>query len=188
MKKAFVYGFAGLFLAWIITSIGYGQIENSITKLGTQSLSEKKIPFAKQLILTRDSNFIFRNEISTKAVRSFIREYKNVTDAEWFRSPNESFVVYFTSDSIKSTIYYNKDGDFDLMIRYYNEDKLPRKVRHLVKSNYYDFSIYHVTEFRYNGKTAYVAVIEDRTSWKKIKVVDDDMEVIGEFSKAESKN
>jgi hypothetical protein len=70
MKKVFVVGFTGLFLAWIIPSIAYGQSENSIAKLGTQSLSEKNIPLAKQLILTRDSNFIFRNEISTKAVLS----------------------------------------------------------------------------------------------------------------------
>jgi hypothetical protein len=72
------------------------------------------------------------------------------------------------------------------MIRYYNEEKLPREVRHLVKSNYYDFSIYHVSEFRSNGKTAYVVVLEDKTSWKKIKVVDSEFEIIGEFSKVES--
>jgi hypothetical protein len=185
MKKAFVHSFIGLLFACTITIIAYGQIGNDIAKLGINSLPEKNMPAAKQLILTRDSNFIFRNEISTKAVRNFIRDYKNVTDAEWFRSPDGLFVVYFTSDSINSTVYYNKEGDFDRMIRYYNEEKLPREVRHLVKSNYYDFSIYHVSEFRSNGKTAYVVVLEDKNSWKKIRVADNEMEVIGEFSKVE---
>jgi hypothetical protein len=186
MKKVFATGFARIFFACTITTIAYGQSENRIAKLEAKLFSEKNIPADRLLTLTRDSNFIFRNEISTKAVRNFIRDYKNVTDAEWFRSPTGSFIVYFTSDSINSTIYYTKEGEFDLMIRYYNEEKLPREVRHLVRSNYYDFSIYHVSEFRANGKTAYIVVLEDKTSWKKIKVVDNEMEVIGEFSKVES--
>ncbi|MEP7375850.1 MAG: hypothetical protein ABI675_20815 [Chitinophagaceae bacterium] len=185
MKKAFATGFARIFFTCTISTIAYGQTENRIASTEAKLFSEKNIPLATQLTLTRDSNFIFRNEISTKAVRNFIREYKNVMDAEWFRSPTGSFVVYFTSDSISSTIYYTKEGEFDIMIRYYKEEELPREVRHLVKSNYYDFSIYHVSEFRSKGKTAYVVVLEDKTSWKKIKVLDNEMEVIGEFSKAE---
>ena len=188
MNKAFAPGFATLLLACTITTIAYGQTENRIAKLEAKLFSGKNIPADRQLTSTRDSNFIFRNEISTKAVRNFIRDFKNVTDAEWFRSPTGSFVVYFTSDSINSTIYYTKEGEFDLMIRYYNEEKLPREVRHLVKSNYYDFSIYHVSEFQSNDKTAYVVVMEDKTSWKKIKIVDNEMEIIGEFSKVENKN
>ena len=185
MKKAFVPGFARLLLACTITSITYGQTENRIAKLEASLFAEKNIPVAKQLPLNGGSNFVFRNEISTKAVRNFIRDFTNVTDAEWFRSPAGSFVVYFTSDSINSTIYYTKGGEFDCMIRYYGEDKLPREIRRLVRSNYYDFAIYHVSEFRANGKTAYVVVLEDKTSWKKIKVVDNEMEVVEELKKVD---
>ena len=183
MKQASVYGYTVLIFILAITSTNHGQAANSTAKLRVKSLPEKNIMASKQLNVTRDSNFTFRNEISTKAVRNFIRDYRNVTDAEWFRSPSGSFVVYFTSDIINNTIYYNKEGDAELIIRYYYEEKLPREVRHLVRSNYYDFSIYHVSEFTSNGKTAYLVVLEDKTSWKKIKVVDGEIEVINEFSK-----
>ena len=69
------------------------------------------------------------------------------------------------------------------MLRHYNEEKLPAEIRHRVKSNYYDFSIYHVSEIRYNGKTAWYVTIEDKTCWKKIKVLDSEMEVVEVYSK-----
>jgi hypothetical protein len=73
-------------------------------------LPENIIPLSKELNLTTDSDFNFRNEISTNAVRSFIRDYKNVPNAKWSKSANGLFVVYFTSDSINNSIYYNKRG------------------------------------------------------------------------------
>ena len=183
MKKAFVFVFTGTFIAWTITSFAYGQIEKRMSKFRAEPLPENIIPLSKQLYLNKDTDFIFRNEINTKAVRNFIRDYKNVTGAKWFKSANGLFVVYFTNENIQNWIYYNKKGDFEFMLRHFNEEKLPPDVRHLVKSNYYDFSIYHVSEIRYNGKTAWYVTIEDKTCWKKIKVLDAEMEVVEVYSK-----
>jgi hypothetical protein len=185
MKKAFVCGFTGLFLAWTITCIAYGQDSTSIAKLKLQpgkinspSTNETKPDSA---ILTK----INKDEISTKAIRNFNKEYKNVPGAKWFKSANGLFVAYFTSENIQSWVYYNKKGIYEFMIRYYNEEKLPPEVRTLIKTSYYDFSIYLVTEASRNGKIAYVVKIEDKTCWKTIKVVDGEMEVMKEYIKAE---
>ena len=183
MKKAFVYVFTGSFIAWTITSFAYAQSSNSTAKFKQHPSLERIIPISKQLNAARDSDFIFRNEINSKAVRNFISEYKNVAGAKWYKSANGSFVVYFSSENIKSWIYYDKNGDFEFMLRHYNEEKLPHYIRHRVKSNYYDFSIYHVSEIRYNGKTAWYVTIEDKTCWKKIKVLEAEMEVVEVYSK-----
>ena len=118
MKKALVTGLIALFFALIITGTTYGQTINNIAESRSQSLFEKKIPASKQLYLTRDSDVFFRNEISTRAVRNFIREYKNVTDAEWFKSP-DGFVAIFNIDSIQTKVFYDKRGDYHFMIRQY---------------------------------------------------------------------
>ena len=178
MKKLFVYGFTVLIFAWTITSTSYGQIANK-----AEPVPENIIPESKQINLNRDSDFIFRNDINIKAVRNFISEYKNIPDAKWFKSANGLFVVYFNNENIQNWIYYNKKGDFEYMLRHYKEEKLPGGVRHLVKSNYYDFNIYHVSEIRYDGKIAWYVSIEDKTCWKKIKVVDDEMEIIFDLPK-----
>ena len=69
------------------------------------------------------------------------------------------------------------------MIRYYKEDRLPNNVRHLVKSRYYDFDIYQVTEVTRNGTMAYVIKLEDEKHWKTIKVVEDELQELDELSK-----
>ena len=184
MKKTFFSGFTGLFLAWTITNVTYSQSLTSTTKLKPQLTVEKNGLISKQLNSTKNSDLLLRNEINAKAVRNFTKEYKNVSDAKWFYSVNGLFVAYFTSENIQSSVFYNKKGDYEFMIRHYNEEKLPREVRHLVKSNYYDFNIYHVTEISRNGIIAYGIKLEDKISWKTIKVIDGEMEVIDEYLKS----
>lgn len=125
------------------------------------------------------------NGINVNAIRNFIREYKNVSNAKWFESSNGFFVAYFVRDDIRTWVFYNKKGDFERMIRAYNEEKLPADVRHLVKSTYYDFSIYFVTEITTNMQTGYHVKMADKTSWKTIKVVDGEMEVTEEYVKSD---
>ena len=69
------------------------------------------------------------------------------------------------------------------MIRYYNEDKLSRNIRHLVKSQYYDCTIEQVTEVTWRGVIAYITKLQDDTSWKTVKVVDNEIELLEEYSK-----
>jgi hypothetical protein len=44
-----------------------------------------------------------------------------------------------------------------------------------VKENYFGKSIFGVTEVNYAGKTAYLIILEDKTSWLHIKIIDDEM-------------
>ena len=185
MKKIFFRGFTGLFLVFTITSFTYSQnlaitTNHKIQPSAGKNLSQSK---SKRNPGSTILNELKLNEINIKAVRNFISRYKNVNDAKWFKSSNGLFAVYFTSEDIKSFLYYNNRGVFEYMIRYYNEEKLPADVRHLVKSKYYDFSIYQVTEVTRNNKIAYVVKMEDKTLWKTIKVVDGEMEVTEEYSK-----
>lgn len=183
MKKEFICSFTGVFISWIILSIANGQIANSITQVKTKSFPEKIIPESKQPNLIKDSGFTFRNEINAKAVRNFMTNYKNAADVKWFKSANGLTVAYFTSDSIQNWIFYNNEGDCEYTLRHYTEEKMPRDVRHAVKSKYYDFSIYHVAEISRSGKTNYIVKIKDKTSFKTIRVIDGETEVIEEFSK-----
>jgi hypothetical protein len=177
MKKAF---FPLLLVALTISNITYAQGLANATK------SKKQIEN-----IISESNTDVKNDsavwngINVNAIRNFMREYKNVSDTKWFESSNGFFVAYFVRDDIRSWVFYNKKGDFERMIRAYNEEKLPAAVRHLVKSTYYDFSIYFVTEITTNMQTAYHVKMADKTSWKTIKVVEGEMEVTEEYVKSE---
>lgn len=183
MKKAFTCGVAGLFLTLTISNLAYSQTLTNPAKLKAQPSIEKTIPVSKQLNVVGKSDVNFRNEISSNAVRNFMQDYKSVTDARWSNLGHGYCVVNFTVDSIKTRIVYDKGGHCENMVRYYFENRLPPAIRHLVKSTYYDFSIYHIIEPTVNGITSYLVQLEDRSSWKTIKVVDGEMEVVEELLK-----
>ena len=130
-----------------------------------------------------NSNPYYLNEINTKAVRNFISTYRNASDPKWV-TYRGGFVVYFHDDSIHCKVYYDKRGDHQTTIRQYSEKKLPHEIRHMVKSVYYDFSIYLIKELTAYGRTWYEVSIEDKTSIKEIKIADGVMEVAKEFSKS----
>jgi len=174
--------FTGALLAWIINSIAYSQSTKGHATLNLQALPENSIPLSQQLTFGAGSNPIFRNDISIRAVRNFTRDYENVSDVEWLRSGN-GFAVYFTMAGVKTKVVYYKNGDCKSMFRYYSEDKLPREIRHLVKSKYYDFSICCIIEFNMNSQTIYEVKMEDQFSWKIIKVVNGMIEATQEYFK-----
>ena len=184
MKKIIFNCFTGFILTWTVA--GYSQNSNITAKINTNSSLEKTIVSSDQLGIkaTENSTSVSINEINTKAVRNFDKEFKNATAVKWIKTSNGLFAAHFVSDGIQNLVCYNKKGNYQCMLRYYKEEKLPSEVRHLVKSSYYDFDIYLVTEVDINGKVAYVVKMEDKTSWKTIKVVDGEMETMEEYIKS----
>ena len=110
-------------------------------------------------------------------------DYKNASDVIWIKSDN-GFAVYFSNDGIKTRILYNKRGDRLCVIRDYGEDRLPREIRNIVKSVYYDYSIYLVNEVTVEPRTGYVVKVQDKTSLIEVKIVDGVMEVMNEYIKS----
>ena len=188
MKNKLFNGIAGIFVTWSLTLVATAQISNGIAQLRSEPSPEKSIPESKKLDLKKsDSGFIYRNEINTKAVRNFIRDFKNVSNAVWYKSANGLTVAYFATDKIRTWVFYNDNGDHEYTLRHYGEGELPSDVRHTVKSKYYDFSIYHVSEITRNEKIAYTIHLEDKKSWKTVRVMDGELELIQELNKSQIK-
>jgi hypothetical protein len=120
--------------------------------------------------------------IKIKALRDFNRTYKTVTNEDWYIIP-DGFAATFKKESIRYRVIYNKRGSRVATFRYYQEGQLCSEVRHLIKSNWYDATINLITEVSFGGKTAYLVSIEDITSIKTIKVVDNEMEICEEIIK-----
>jgi len=82
MKKTFFTFFTTILLSCTITS-SYSQSPNNAANPG--SSNKEYTPSSKETNTPNGSASAFLNEISTKAVRNFIRNYKNVSDVQWFR-------------------------------------------------------------------------------------------------------
>ena len=184
MKKIIFLSLTTLLIACVIDS--YAQNSNTTAKLNRNSsskdLTSQLEPPDTNLVRPAKPVSIF--QVNTKAVRNFIKDFKEVIGVQWIETSNGLFAAYFNNDHIQSLVCYNNKGNFECMLRYYKEEKLPREIRGLVKSSYYDFNIYLVTEVHRNDKIAYVIKMEDKTSWKTVKVVDGEMEVTEDYKKS----
>jgi hypothetical protein len=124
------------------------------------------------------------NFSSTKAAKNFHKEFRHVTDEAWQRS-EDGFIATFKANGISTRVDYSKKGNWIATFRYYSEDLLPKDVRHIVKSEYYDYGITNIVELTVGQNTAYLITIEDKTSIKQVKVVDREMETTAEYKKSE---
>ncbi|GEM_PF-2336227 len=125
-----------------------------------------------------------RNEISARALKDFNKTYGEVSDAKWY-SIKTGFVVCFTDNGIKTSVFYSRTGAVDSRILYYAEDKLPAGIRHLVKSNFYDYTISFVNEVHKDGVTAFLVKIRNNKTLKTVKVIGGEWEVIEEYRAAD---
>jgi hypothetical protein len=123
-----------------------------------------------------------RKDVSPKALRNFEKLHKDITDPIWYKV-STGYVVCFKNNGTRTSIFYTKNGQVYCTINYYNEEKLPSGVRHVVKSNFYDFNITFVTEVNKNDVTSYLVRIEDKTNIKTVKVIGGEWEVMEEYVK-----
>jgi len=182
MKKRYFFCLTGSILAWAFTGCFILSTINS-NAVNFSETDDEIISEMKQQGLSSSSPY-YLNEINTNAVRNFIRTYRNVTDPQWVKYSG-GFVVSFRKENIHYKVYYDKTGDHQSTIRQYSEKELPFEIRHMIKSVYYDFSIYVINEVTTDGRTWYVINIEDTSSFKVIKIVDGVMEVMNEYIKSE---
>jgi len=144
---------------------------------------EKKIYLPGNLQESSGDGTVFLNDINIKAVREFSKSFRQVQDVKW-QIIIEGFVAIFTKDSVRTHVFYNKKGIYMSMVRYYSENRLPPQIRHLTKSNYYDYSIYYITEVEYNSTIVYFIKLEDKICWKTISIKDGEIQVLDIIKKA----
>lgn len=143
--------------------------------------------FEYQINVTKTKNSMNELEaISPRALKDFANAYKNVVGESWMKI-KDGFSVRFISDGIRTTIYYDKKGNWAANVKIYGEEKMPRDIRHDVKSTYYDYNIVYTQEVETidsGGVPTYVICVEDKTKIKMIRICDGEMKVWKEFTRS----
>jgi hypothetical protein len=123
------------------------------------------------------------SDINAKALKQFSKTFKTAANASWYETKDGGFVAKFRQDGIETRANYDRKGNWSGTVRTYTEENLPKEVRHMVKSTYYDYSIFLVQEVTVGDKTAYLVKIEDASTLKTIRVIDGEMDVYEDFKK-----
>jgi len=111
-----------------------------------------------------------------KAAREFWKKYGAGRDESWFKL-DAGYLAEFSEGAIRCKSVFDRKGNWLYSIKEYSESNLPKEVRDLVKSVYYDYSIGWVKEVSQNQSLVYVVHIAAGPNWKDLLVQDGEMEV-----------
>lgn len=154
----------------------------AVLMLYSTSISAQKVVYdTTDRITTGD---IPLNEISTRAVRHFIRHYPNARDEKWFIT-SKGFVASFTTQSKIYRVYYNQKGGFRLSeVTYYDGKNFPIDLERLVSIGYPGSEIKGIVELFNGTERLYGITISNNELYRLIEYSDDDnTKVVDEYDK-----
>jgi hypothetical protein len=151
---------------------------------GTASVSTqaqiKPVTLTEKIVNTEEH--LAKEAIDLLVMAGFREQHPEVKNDAWARTEN-GFLVSYSIDDIHYNIFLNKKGKMTSQIRYYSERHLPSGVLDQVKNLYSCFTVRSVREITTKNATAYLITIQDETSWKVIRVLADEMDVVEDHKK-----
>jgi hypothetical protein len=187
MKKSLIaLTSAGLFMAVILSGAHAQGSNNVIAFTDTKSFMSSVRSIYPMLNPADMSSATATDaaDVNAKALKDFKIRFGNAMDAKWFEVPN-GFISYFRNSESESRVIYNKKGRWQYTLKSYQEDKLPKEIRALVKSTYYDYKITIVEEITVPDGMNYIVHLEDETTIKNLRVTQEgDMDILTDFTKS----
>jgi hypothetical protein len=129
------------------------------------------------------SDEIYVNNVHSKALRRFAQDYGSATNVRWAEL-SSGYRVHFTDKGKDKRVYFDKKGNLEATVSYYYAKDLPRDIYTQVRSAYFDYTIYLITEIKAENKTVYLLKIEDENSWKTIRLAGGEMELVEDYLKS----
>jgi hypothetical protein len=129
----------------------------------------------------KTSNTIHVNE---DALKNFHKEFPAAVNVSWY-PVIDGYIASFTETAAETKVAYDKKGRLHHILSFYGEEKLPRDVRHMVKSTYYDHAIMKVAEIHFNNpdeQAIYIVYIQDKKGVKILTVSDYEILSVNDFS------
>jgi hypothetical protein len=139
--------------------------------LFTYSVAQAQMPHNTFLNI----NSLRTERAGVKAAREFWKMNGEEKNEKWYKLPG-GYLAEFNEGSIQNKVVFDKNGNWVYTMREYSEKELPKDVRRLVKSIYYDFSIGWVKEVSQFQSQVYVVHIDGPSEWKDLLVRDGEIE------------
>jgi hypothetical protein len=145
--------------------------------------NEKKFSFSETMILSEP-----RSETSEKtflkAEKKFTKAYPDATMAEWTTLGDKSKMCRFFVNNTPHRAFYQQSGQWISTVSSYDGSKLDKGIRDKIKSAFYNYNIVYADQIDLTGnRTVYVVEIQDEKSIKKVRVDNDEMDIIQDFKK-----
>lgn len=123
------------------------------------------------------------NTVSNRALKDFRRNVKADAEERWYNTKDGGYIVKYEKAGVDCRADYDRKGNWLSTTRYYSEKLLPKDIRSMIKSAYYDYRITSVQEITLTGYLVYIVHMEGEDNWINLNVCNGDMSVMQEFRK-----
>lgn len=124
------------------------------------------------------------NNVNLRALKNFNKSYRQASNAAWALLRDKSQLCVFSINKVQYRAFYNPNGSWSYTVSSYNDKKLDKAIHEKIQSVYYDYRIVYINQIDMPGqKTIYLVEIQDEKSIKKVRLADDEMEVVQDFKK-----
>ena len=184
MKKSLL-ALAAIYISVVaFTYRVHGQGNNNViafTDTKTFSRSIEFVPYLDNSI--NDGTAVDLSKVHAKAIKDFESKFGAGLDVSWTKI-SDGFVSNFKVDGFTTRVFYDRKGRWQYTVKGYGENKLPRDIRSIVKSIYYDYTITMVEEVQSINNMVYVIHQEDAKSIMKIRITKDgELDVMEDLTK-----
>jgi hypothetical protein len=153
----------------------------------TGSATAQKVngPLATEGMQSLQMNAHNISRVHIRAMRDFLKRDKTASNVDWMIVETGYVAKYTDKNNSNCRTVYNNSGAFVYTIRQYYENTMPRDIRHIVKSEYYDYTITLVEQVEETRKPlVYVVHLEDKTTLKNVRICEREMEIMSEYIKS----
>lgn len=132
----------------------------------------------------RDSiNSAELKNVSFRAIKDFKGRFSAATEEKWYATPS-GYMTYFKLDGLGARVFYDKKGHWQASLTNFTEAGLPKDIRAIVKSTYYDYAITLVQKVETLSGGVFVVNLDDNKSIKIVRInKDGEMDILQEFEK-----
>jgi hypothetical protein len=121
--------------------------------------------------------------VNSKMFNHFSKNFKNASDIR-ISSVGKFTDVDFSLNGIANKVQYDRKGRWMYSISHYEEAKLSDELRDRIEQAFPGYSVFgFVTEVKVLDKSATLVMIENRKSWKRVRIMDGDIEIYEEYTK-----
>jgi hypothetical protein len=179
MKKSL-----SLYLFTVISTLLLGNISAQPVRKKEFNETVRLMPKAGSVIKSADKDALDQiRKYSEKTFKHFTRNFQSATGVRLFPD-KKGLRMTFNIDGNVVRAMYDKNGRSMYYVKTFPFTDLPQNVIYNVEFAFPGFSVYgHVTDVNVGNKKARLILIENKTEWKRIRLVGGEMDVYEEYTK-----
>ncbi len=121
---------------------------------------------------------------NSKALKNFTMIYKKAGAGASWSMENDAMIASFTKDNVKTSVVYNKNGNWFHTLTYFPGEKTPEDITSIMDYVYPKDDVKLTVKVEEGDKLFYIVQLENKTTIRQVTVYNGEVNQIEELTKS----